>query len=122
MKIPVILCGLFMLTAWPLGAGERLTIKVSPAVAFAPANLIVRTMVEADARNRAIAIVAESPEFYRASEVQLDGDKAPRTTIFEFRSLPSGTYRVTATLLDSAERPLTYVRSEVSVLANGAGR
>jgi hypothetical protein len=122
MKVYVVFFGIFMLVGRPLGAGERLTLKVSPAVSFAPANLIVRTMVEADARNRAIAIVAESTEFYRASEVQLDGDKAPRTTTFEFRSLPSGTYQVTATLLDEAERPLTYVRSQVNVLANGGGR
>jgi hypothetical protein len=119
MKGRAIVCGLLVLSALPLGAGERLTLKVSPTVAFAPANLVVRTMVEADARNRAIAIVAESPEFYRASEVELDGDKAPRTTTIEFRSLPSGTYRVTATLLDAQEKPLTYVRSEVNVLANG---
>ena len=56
----MILCWILVLGAGPLGADQRLTLKVSPAVAFAPANLIVRTMVEADARNRAIAIVAES--------------------------------------------------------------
>ena len=120
MKMRMILCGMLILGAGSLGADQRLTLKVSPAVAFAPANLIVRTMVEADARNRAIAIVAESPDFYRASEIQLDGDKAPRTTTFEFRSLPSGTYRITATLLDAQQKPLTYVRSEMNVLANGA--
>jgi len=97
-------------------------LKVSPAVAFAPANLIVRAMIEADARNRAIAIVAESDDFYRSSEVQLDGDNAPRTTTFEFRSLPSGSYRVTALLLDANDKTLTYVRSQVNVLANGGGR
>ena len=60
----------------PLGAGERMTMKVSPAVAFAPANLIVRATVDADADNRAIEIVAESTDFYRSSEIQLDGDQA----------------------------------------------
>ena len=76
-----------------------MTVKVSPAVAFAPANLIVRTMIEADADNRAIAIVAESADFYRSSEIQLDGDRAARTNTFEFRSLPSGTYQVKAMLI-----------------------
>jgi hypothetical protein len=122
MKVRMILCGILILGAGPLGADQRLTLKITPAVAFAPANLIVRTMVEADARNRAIAIVAESPDFYRASEMQLDGEQAPRTTTFEFRSLPSGTYRITATLLDAQEKPLTYVHCEVNVLANGGGR
>jgi hypothetical protein len=107
--------------ASPAGATERLAMRVSPAVAFAPADLVVRTVVESDARNRAIEIVAESSEFYRSSEVQLDGDNAPRTTTVEFRSLPRGNYRVTATLLDAGEKPLTFARSEVNVLANGGG-
>ena len=64
----------------PVGAGERMTMKVSPAIAFAPANLVVRTTIEADAGNRSIEIVAESPDFYRSSEMQLEGDKAARTT------------------------------------------
>ena len=110
-----------MLAAWPLSAGERLSVKISPAVCFAPANLIVRAIVEADVRNRAIEIVAESDDFYRASEVQLDGENAPRTTTFEFRSLPSGSYEVTAILLDAQSKPLSSVRGQVNVLANGGG-
>jgi hypothetical protein len=107
------------MAVWPASAGERLTLHVSPSVAFAPADLVVRTTVQADARNRAITIVAESEDFYRASEVQLDGDKAPRSTTFEFRSLPSGNYQVTATLLGADDQPLTYVRSEMNVISKG---
>jgi hypothetical protein len=108
--------------ASPAGATERVAINVSPAVSFAPADLVVRTTVESDARNRAVEIVAESADFYRASEMQLDGDNAPRTTTVVFRSLPRGTYRVTATILDAGEKPLTYARSQVNVLANGGDR
>ena len=99
-----------------------MTVKVTPAVAFAPANLIVRTMIEADADNRAIAIVAESSDFYRSSEIQLDGDHAPRTNTFEFRSLPSGTYQVKAMLLGSDAEPRVTIRRQINVIANGAGR
>ena len=68
------LLGALMLTAArPLGAGERITLKVSPAVSFAQANLIVRATVLADADNRAVKIIAESEDFYRSSEVQLAG-------------------------------------------------
>ena len=89
-----------MLTATlPLGAGERITMKVSPAVSFAPANLIVRATVLADADNRAVQIIAESADFYRSSEVQLEGEQAARTNRVEFRSLPPGTYEVRANLL-----------------------
>ena len=99
------------------GAGEVMTVSVSPAVAFAPATLVVRTKIEVDSRNRAVEIVAESPSFYRSSEIELDGDKAPRTTSFEFRSLPSGTYDVKATLRDASGQTRAFARSSVNIIA-----
>lgn len=108
--------------ASPLGAGERLALRVSPAVAFAPANLIVRTTVEADSANRGIEVVAESANFFRSSAVELDGDKAPRTKQFEFRSLPPGTYLVRAMLFGSDGHTRAAVRQEVNVIASGSGR
>ena len=111
-----------MLTsALPLGAGQRLTLKVSPAVSFAPANLVVRATIIADADNRAVEIVAESDDFYRSSQVQLEGDRAARTNMFEFRSLPPGTYEVRANLVGADGQSRAMVRQQVNVFASGAG-
>jgi len=110
-----------MLTAPPANAGERMTMNVSPAVSFAPANLIVRAMIEADPDNRAVEIIAESPEFYRSSMIQLEGEKAARTNVFEFRSLPPGTYEVRARLFGAAPEPRVVLRQEVNVMASGSG-
>ena len=113
-----------MLTATlPLGAGapERLSMKASPAVSFAPANLVVRAMIEADADNRFVEIVAESADFYRSSQVQLEGETAPRTNQFEFRSLPPGTYEVRALLIGADGQPRAQVRQTVNVIAGGMG-
>jgi hypothetical protein len=119
--IRALLFGILLVTATlPARAGERMMLKISPTVAFAPANLIVRTMIEADAHNRAVEIVAESDDFYRSSEIQLDGEHAPRTTTFEFRSLPPGTYEVKATLLGSDGAPLATVRHQMNVIATGS--
>ena len=109
-------------TTLPLGAGERITIKVSPAISFAPANLIVRAMIVADADNRAVEIIAESTDFYRSSEIQLDGDRAPRTTNFEFRSLPPGTYEVRANLIGAGRQQRAWVRQQINVIPSGAGQ
>ena len=123
MKVRACFFGILMAAATlPVGAGERITLKVSPAVAFAPANLVVRATVEADAANRAIEIVAESPDFYRSSEVQLEGDRAARTNTFEFRSLPPGTYEVKATLLGPGGSARASVRQQINVIASGAGQ
>jgi len=121
MKVRAALFGILTLTAtMPLGAGERLTLKVSPAVSFAPANLVVRATVPVDADNRAIEIVAESEDFYRSSEIQLEGDRAARTTMFEFRSLPPGTYEVRANLFGSNGQSRALIRQQVNVLASGS--
>ncbi|MBI3493384.1 MAG: hypothetical protein HY047_16630 [Acidobacteria bacterium] len=119
MKRRTLLCGLFVISALPLNAVERLTMRVSPAVAFAPATVRVRATVEADPENRGIEIIAESPDFYRSSEIPLDGEHAPRTTIVEFRSLPGGTYEVTAVLIGVSDRR-TKVSQYVNVVAAGA--
>ena len=122
MKAPAILVAVGLVLAAPLGADNRLAIKVSPAVSFAPANLVVRTMIEANGENRAVEIVAESDSFYRSSEIQLEGDRAPRTSTFEFKSVPGGVYEVTATLLGSRGERLRSVRQEVNVISNGGGK
>lgn len=122
MKARMFLFGILMATTTlPLGAGEPITMRVSPAVAFAPANLIVRATIEADSQNRAVIVTADSPDFYRASEMPLNGDQAPRTNIFEFRSLPPGSYEVRAILVGSSGRPRGTVRQQVNVIASGGG-
>lgn len=109
-----------ILCSGALGANERLAIRVSPSVAFAPANLVVRTTVEPDPQNRSIEIIAESPEFYRSSEMQLDGERAPRTTMFQFRSLPSGEYMVRAILKGQGGHELASVDRQVNVVEGSA--
>jgi hypothetical protein len=122
MKVRAVLFGILIVASTlPIGAGERLTLKVSPAVAFAPANLVVRATILADAANRAVEIVAESADFYRSSEIQLEGDRAARTNMFEFRSLPPGTYEVRASLLGSRGETRAMIRQQVNVLQSGAG-
>jgi hypothetical protein len=119
----VVLIGLLTATAaLPLGARERdpMSIRVTPAVSFAPANLIVRATIENNAANRAFEIVAESEDFYRSSQIELNGDAAPRTTMFEFRSLPPGTYEVRAVLYGLGGDARAEVRQQVNVIASGA--
>jgi hypothetical protein len=109
-----------MLSLGVVGAEERLSVRVSPAVAFAPANLVIRATIGADPANRSIEIIAESPHFYRSSEMQLDGERAPRTSQFEFRSLPEGMYLVRAVLKGQGGGELASVERQVSVVESGS--
>jgi hypothetical protein len=103
-------------------AKEPLSIRVSPAVAFAPANLIVKTSVDPVSSNRALEVVAESDDFYRSSTIQLEGDRAPKTTTFQFRSLPPGEYEVRASVLGANGQPIASARAEAHIVESGASR
>jgi hypothetical protein len=94
MRLAGLLFVFLLSSAVPFSASEALTMRVSPAVSLAPAYLTVQTMVKSDADNRTLEITAESSEFFRSSEIQLDGQYAPRVSVFEFRALPAGLYRV----------------------------
>jgi hypothetical protein len=91
-------------------------------VAYAPANLIVRTSVVADSENRSMEIIAESEDFYRSSEIQIDGDRAAKTTQVEFRSLPGGAYSVTAILKGTNGRTRASAHAQVRVMETGVAR
>jgi hypothetical protein len=88
-----------LLAASALDGREPLRMRVSPAVAMAPGFLTVRVSVEAAAENRSLQVVAESPDFYRSSQIELDGAQAAPLAVFEFRNLPSGLYQVTGVLV-----------------------
>jgi hypothetical protein len=115
-------CALAMMATTVTSAKEPLAMRVSPAMAFAPADLMIRARVEPDADNRAMEVVAESGDFYRSSAIQLEGDRAPRTVTFEFRSLPPGEYEVTAVVIGMDGQRRGLARSHVNVMESGASR
>jgi hypothetical protein len=92
-------CAWLTLTGTPLTGEEALTVRVTPAVALAPAFVRVWATIGARDDNRALVIVAESEDFYTSSEIPLDGRHAPRVSVVEFPSLPTGLYDVTGILI-----------------------
>jgi hypothetical protein len=72
---------------------------VTPELALAPAFLTVKVRVEAAPENRRLQVVAESANYYRSSEIPLEGANGEPLSVFEFRDLPSGVYQVTGVLI-----------------------
>jgi hypothetical protein len=122
MNARFLVLGLTLAATSVAGASQSLAIKVSPAVSFAPANLVIRTSVDPDAGNRALEVVAESEDFYRASTVTLDGDHAPKTAQFEFRSLPPGEYEISVVVTGADGRRRAISRGQAKVVESGAAR
>jgi hypothetical protein len=93
-----IICSFMLLAASTLSGGETFRLRVSPAVGSAPGFLTVRVNIDAVADDRLLEVVAESPDFYRSSQITIDGRNASRLSVFEFRNLPTGLYHVTGVL------------------------
>jgi hypothetical protein len=114
------LTGFVVLLAGAAQANDKLSMQVSPVVAFAPATLRVQTTIEPDAHNRTIVVIAESPEFFRSSEIQLDGASAPKTSIIQIRSLPTGEYSVRGILRGPGGDEIATVERKVNIVESGA--
>jgi hypothetical protein len=114
MKFSGFVLAILAATTMPTGADERLAVE-APNVMLAPGHLVVETVIEPDPENRAIQVTAESPAFYRSSELSLDGNSAPRRNRFEFTGLPPGSYDLHVTLLDSNGTPRASVLRTLQV-------
>jgi len=65
--------------------------------------------------NRLLRVSAESDDFFRSSETQLDGDHSARVTVVRFRELPPGDYEVRAELIVSTGRTVDTAKRSVAV-------
>jgi uncharacterized protein (DUF58 family) len=108
--------GVFLLSVLPVNGGEQLKMAVSPVQSFAPSNLHVRVRIEPNAQNRKLAVIADSTDFYRSSEVPLEGEQAPRTIMVEFRGVPGGSYQVSSVVLDESGRARATASQQVNVI------
>jgi hypothetical protein len=59
----------------------------------------VRVTVESATENRLLQVVTASANYYRSSEVQIDGNDGSTFKVFEFNNLPTGQYQITGVLL-----------------------
>ena len=122
MKARCVVFAMVLTATAVAGAKEPLSIRVSPAFSFAPANVVIRTSVEPHAENRSMEVIADSAEFYRSSTIALEGDRASKTMMVECRSLPPGNYDVTATLIGVDGHPRAIAQTQVNVVGSGLAR
>jgi len=119
MKRCTLIGGLLVAASTVGGAAkESVSIRVSPTVAIAPADLIIQTSIEPDDRNRAVEIVADSDAFYRSSAIPLEGNRAPKTTTVTFHGVPAGEYQMTAVVIGEQGRTKALAHTTVMVVAS----
>jgi hypothetical protein len=81
---------------------QRITIRVTPAVALEPAQLTIRTTVEPSDQNRLLNVSLISDQYSTSSDVPLEGLNAARLSVLQIRDVPSGLYEVRAVVVGPA--------------------
>ena len=116
IKVALLSAGMLALATVPSGARANLDMRVSPAFSMEPALLKIHYVVEPDPDNRTVVITVESGDFFRSSEVHLDGDHAPRTSLIEYRNVPAGVYQISAVLAGSDGRQRAVAHRTLTVM------
>jgi hypothetical protein len=111
----IILLSSFGVEASSDDAERPLNVRVSPAMAHAPADLYIYVSVARRPENRLLRVTAESEDFFRSSDTQLDGQYSARVTVVRFRELPPGGYEIKAELIVSSGRTSNVAKKTVDV-------
>lgn len=71
---------------------HAITVRVNPLFAIEGSSVQAMVRVARNAENRMLQLTVDSENYYRSSEIQLDGDGAAVTHYLQMRSLPAGDY------------------------------
>lgn len=116
MRTKLLVCGALLAALPAAGNDGGLRLSVTPEMAMEPAHVVVRALIEPDADNRLFSISADSGDYYRSSEMELDGVNAARASEFRYRDLPAGVYEVRAVLIGRNGQERASVRRTVTVV------
>ena len=94
----IILASWIVAGSLQLNADDAVTIAVRPRVTNIGGTAELKVLVSRNEANRKLLWEIDGPNFYRSSEVQLDGASAPRSYLFRVHNLPSGEFEVRATV------------------------
>jgi hypothetical protein len=83
-----------MLGTSAASSDDLLGVHLERTVLDAPGVLRITVTVSRRDVNRSFKVEAESPAYYRRSDVPLDGGAAPRRHTIVYRGLPEGHYRI----------------------------
>jgi hypothetical protein len=100
-----------------LDAGGRISMRVAPRIATAPATVNVHAVAEPDPANRSLQVQLNSQDYYRSSMIPLEGEAGPRTTMMQYEGVPGGTYEVRVTLFGADGKPRASTFQDVTILS-----
>lgn len=81
-------------------AKEQVKVQIVGRFYNEPATVRIKVAVEPKADNRMLRVEADGDQYFRASDLVLEGDKEARHHTVEFKNLPAGDYVIRATVHD----------------------
>ena len=101
----ILLIGCMAGSSQMIAADKLISIAVNPTVTVSRGTAQLRVLVERNDRNRILIWEVDGPNYYRSSQIELEGASAPRSWFFFVRDLPEGDYDIRATVkrADSSE-------------------
>lgn len=86
------------------GTRDRLAesgVEIRLSARFVTASELVRSLVRVAPHqdNRVLRVELDSPDFFRSSDVPLEGELAARNHFFSWKSLPPGSYTLIVTVM-----------------------
>ena len=94
--LSALILALGALSTPPSPAKSIVEIRVRGHYYAAPATIPLIVAVEPGADNRALVVEMDGEDYYRSSEIELEGDKDKRLHTLQFKSLPAGNYSLRA--------------------------
>lgn len=94
--LSALILALGALTTSPSPAKSIVEIRVRGYYYAAPATVPLIVAVEPGADNRALMVEVDGEDYYRSSEIELEGDKDKKFHSVQFKKLPAGNYSLRA--------------------------
>jgi hypothetical protein len=89
---------------------QRLDVRLSGAVAMAPAVLRSTVFVVQNPDNRMLRVSVDGENYYSSSDIALEGADAPRSHQVQWQGLPAGEYQVSTELFGTSGTRALLVR------------
>jgi hypothetical protein len=111
----LLLLMVFVVAASVGAADQKVAMHVSPIVGFAPSDVLIDTTIEHREGVRRLEVMIDSDGYFRASTIELDGERAARVISVRFRQVPAGEYEVRVELLSSDGQPIGFAAQWITL-------
>ena len=107
----ILLTGCMAGTSHMIAADESISIAVRPAVTVSRGSAQLKVLVARNERNRTLTWEVDGPNFFRSSQMAMEGASAPRSWFFMVHDLPEGEYNIRATVKRNDDSEVSAISS-----------